>query len=371
MRLERNSLIAIAVLLMAGCSANRLARQADSLSDSADQVQMPIRHADEYDSDIEDHEYHPFPSNSDRSDPSQTPVPPPVPMQEPVPAPPAIGVSRVKSVSWLRRAGRKSESSNCRDEACGDGCSAGQQTHLPPEYFTEGCGTTPKTAAVLPSRCRKKNKNPAEVVQGWNLRAKTHRPKRIQSQYNCGESTACDPGFIVPEGCNSSIKDRKSYRHSPPAVKQYVGGVAVEPGTAPHGNHGSSLADPLQENGWDDDGGSRVQRFSPDDMLDLPSSLETPIKKQSPQNVSIPESAPGLPIPESSTELLQTPAIQTPDAPAAVPQQINDDSVKRIVHPPVWPRLSASAATTRNAPAATPAVIDNATLPAIQPDRKI
>jgi len=375
MRLERNSLIAITLLLMAGCSANRLARQADSASDSSDQVPLPLRHADEYDSDIEDHEYHPFPSSGDGSGPIRTPVPPHDPMQEPVPAPPAIGVSRVKSVSWLPGGGRKSESSNCGVEACGDGRSTGQRTNLPPAYFTDGCGTTPKTTAAEPSRCRKKRKTLADVVQGWNLRAKTHRPKRVQTPYNCGEGTACEPGFILPEGCNSRVKDRKSYQQSRPAVKRSVGGVAVDPGTASlgnhGGNHGGSLADPLQENGWDDHGGSRDQRFSPDELLDLPSSLETPIKEQSRQDVSIPEFAPGLPIPESATELLQTPAIQTPDAPAAVPQQINRDSVKRIVQPPVWPRLGSAAATSGNAPAATPAVTADASLPTIQPGRRI
>ena len=371
MRLERNSFIAITLLLMAGCSANRLARQADSVSDSADDVPMPIRHADGYDSDLGDHEYNPFPSSGDRPGPSRPPVPPPVPVHEPVPAPPAIGVSRVKSVSWLRGAGHKSASDTCGDDTCGDGCRTGQQSYLPPEYFTEGCGISSKPAKALAARCWIKKTNFAEVMRGWILRAKTHWSKRVQTPYHCGEGAACDPGFIVPEGCNSSVKNRKSYHHAPPVVKQYDGGVVVDPGTAPHGNHGGSLADPLQENGWDDHGGSHDQRFSPDEMLDLPSTPETPIKEQSPQNIPMPESVPQLPIPESATKLLQTPAIQNPDAPAAVPQQINGDSVKYIVRPPMWPRLGSAAATSGNAPVATPAVTNDASLPAIQPGRRI
>ncbi len=373
MRLERNSIIAITLLLMAGCSANRQARQADSVSDSTDPVPMPLRHADEYDSGAGDYEYEPVPSSGDGPGRSRTPAPPPVPTREPVPAPPAIGVSRVKSVSWLRNTFHRSESNNCGDDAGIDGCTTGQQTHLPPEYFNEGCGTTPDTKQAPPTQCRKKT-NRSEVMQGWNLPAKTHRPKRVQTSYNCGEGMVSDPGLIMPEGCNSSVNDRKSHRHAPPAVKHSIGGTPVDPSTTSHGNHGGSLAEPLQENGWDDHGGSHDQRVSPDEMLDLPSTLETPIKEQAPQhvpNVPIPEPASGPPIPESATRLLPAPAIQTPDAPAAVPRQISLDSVKRSVQPPMWPRLGSAAATSGNAPIVTPARADDASLPVIQPGRRI
>lgn len=306
MRLERNSLIAIALLFFAGCSANRQARQADFVSDSIDPVPMPIRHADQYDSESREdvYEYESAPWSGDRPDPSRPPVPPPVPAQEPVPAPPTIGVSRVKSVSWLRGVGRKSESKNS------------------------------------------------------------------------GEGMARDPGLIMPEGCNSSVPGRKSHRQSPPIVKHYIGGVAVDPGTAPHGNHRNSLAAPLREDGLDERGGTRDHRYTPDDMLDLPSALETPAKEHSPQNVPavpVPKPPLALPAPESATNLLQTPAIHPTDAPAALRPQFSTGTVSQIVQPPMWPRLGSAAATYGNAPAASPApaVIEDASLPVIQPGRRI
>jgi len=300
MRPERNSLIAIALLFMAGCSAHRQSIQTDSVSDATDPVPMPLRHADEYDFHRGDHEYDPYPSNGDTSGPSQTPVPPTVPMGEPTPAPPAIGISRVKSVSWLRGAGRRFESNTC------------------------------------------------------------------------GEGTSRDPGFIVPEGCNSSVNDRKANRHSRRDVKQYNGGVAVEPGTAPHGNHRSSLADPLQEDGWEDRGGSQDQRYSPDELLDSPSTLETPANGQSPQNVpGVPILEPPLPVPESATKLRQTPAIQPTVAPAAPFQQIHRGIVNQIVQPPMWPRLGSAAPMYGNSPVVNPPVAEETALPVIQPGRRI
>ena len=371
MRLERNSLIAITLLFMAGCSANRQARQSDNVSDATDPVPLPMRHADEYDSGARDHEYEYEPAlpGSDRQSPSRTPVP----MGEPVPAPPAIGVSRVKSVSWLRGAGSRSRSNKCGDNAGGNGCSAGQQSHLPADYFTEGCITSPRSATIPRSRCREKT-NSAEVTQGWNLGAGTHRPKRVQTSHNCGEGWARDPGFIVPEGCNSSVTGRKSNHLSPPAVKQYIGGVPVAPGTAPHGKHGGSLADPLKEHGWDDQGGTDDRRSSPDEMLDLPSTPETPVDEHAPQNtpaVPVTEPMPVLPMPETAPRLLPAPAVQNSAPSAALPQQINRDSVKRTMQPPLWPRLGAAAAISDNTPVASPVQADDSSLPAIQPGRRI
>ena len=134
MRPERNSLIAIALLFMAGCSAHRQALQTDSVSVATDPVPIPIRHTGEYDFRTGDHEYDPYPSSGNESDPSRTPVPPPVPMQELVPAPPAIGISPVKSVSWLRGASRRSESSNCGEGMARDpgGIVPDSPTRFPP-----------------------------------------------------------------------------------------------------------------------------------------------------------------------------------------------------------------------------------------------
>lgn len=190
MRIERNSLIAVVLLFMAGCSANRQARLADNVYDPTGSVQMPLRHADEYDSGEYDDE--PAPASDETSGPSRAPVP----MGEPVPAPPAIGVSRVKSVSWLRGARNRSESENCGDDADRDSCSPGQQTQLPPDYFSEGCVTTPHTA-IAPRKPHREKTTITEIVQGWNLRAKTRRAERVRSSRNCGESEVCDAGCFA------------------------------------------------------------------------------------------------------------------------------------------------------------------------------
>ncbi|MBC7966872.1 MAG: hypothetical protein H7Z17_13220 [Fuerstia sp.] len=348
MRLERNSLIAVLLLVLAGCSASRHARQADNDFDTTDSVATPLRHADEYDSRGRnyEYEYESAPSEDETPGPDRTPVPPPVPMHEPVPAPPAIGVSRIKSVSWLRFPGSKSEQDNCGDNACGDnecgdGCSTGQQTILPPEYFTEGCVTPPRTATVPSTRCREKT-TLLEVMHGWNMRAKTRRPERVQPSLNCGEPTACDPGLITPEGCNSASKSRRSA----PVVKRHVGGAPVAPGTAPHGKHGSS----------------------PDNLLDPPATLEAPADEQKPQVIpDVPVTQPLPVLPESAP----TPANQNPAPAPVVPQQTEPDTVKQIVRPPMWPRLGSAAATPNKVPVSNPANSHDSSLPMIQPGRRI
>jgi hypothetical protein len=367
MRIERNSLIAVVLLFMAGCSANRQARLADNVYDPTGSVQMPLRHADEYDSGEYDDE--PAPASDETSSPSRAPVP----MGEPVPAPPAIGVSRVKSVSWLRGARNRSESENCGDDADRDSCSPGPQTQLPPDYFSEGCVTTPHTA-IAPRKPHRERTTITEIVQGWNLRAKTRRAERVRSSRNCGESEVCDASCFAPEGCDSSVNGSQSQQPSPQVAKQSVGGMPFAPGAAASGNHGGSLADPLQENGWDDNDGSPDQRIHPDEMLELPSTLEaSPDGEQHRQYVpEVPnvDHMPVLPMPEAASPLLPTPGIQPPAAPAAVPQT-NPETVRRIVQPPMWPRLGAAAATSGNVPVATPAISSDQSLPAIQPGRRI
>ena len=369
MRRERNSLIAVVLLVMAGCSANRHARQSDNALDATDSVEMPVRHADQYESEARDYEYEPAPSGDETPGPYRTPVPPSVPMHEPVPAPPAIGVSRIKSVSWLRGLGGKYESTNYGDNACGDGCSTGKQSVLPPEYFTEGCVSPPRTAMLPSSRCREKT-TLLEGMQGWNLRAKTHRPACVQTSRDCGERTACAPGLITPEGCNSSSRGRRSA----PVVKRHVGGAPVAPRTAPHEKNAGSLVDPLKEKGWDEHGDAEDPRFSPDHLLDLPSTLETPAGGQKPQNIpDVPKTlpAPVLPMPEPSSTPSSTPAIQDSAPSPDVPQPTNPDTVKQIVRPPMWPRLGSAAATSNNVPVSNPANSHDSSLPTIQPGRRI
>ncbi len=366
MRIERNSFIAITLLFMAGCSASRQARQAENFPNNTDPVAMPIRHADEYDLDARNYEYEAAPANDDTLPPSQIRKPSQVPLHEPIPAPPAIGVSRVKRVSQQQDAHHRPEHNNYGDDSCGDGYRIGQQTHFPPVYFSEGCVTSSP-------RC------PGETTlekfaQGWNLRAKPHRRSRLETTYDCRKGLACEPGFILPEGCSSTFPRGISNRDSRSRVKQYIGGALVEPRTAPHANYGGSLADPLQENSWDEQAGAENAHSSPDEMLDLPSTLETPTQSQPSQhvpNVPVIESAPAIPLPEAQPELSPAPLIQLPEAPPKIPQQVDPSAVNRILRPPMWPRLGSTAGTYRSETGPTPGVSDDGSLPVIEPGRKI
>ncbi len=366
MRLERKSLfIAITLLFMAGCSANRHDRQSDTVDYSPEPVPMPIRHADEYDSGAGEYDYDPASSHGESPNRSGTPVPPPVPMREPVPAPPALGVSRVKSVSLLRGIGNRTDRNNCGDTACGDVHRDTSQSQLPPECFIEGCITPPHTVIAPRIPCREKT-TLVEVIQGWNLRAKTRRAERIQRSRNCGESTACDPGCFAPESCTANVNGDRSFDGQSRTEKRSLGG---EP--AQQSRHGS-LADPLQENDWDDPVNSEDPRFSPDELLDLPSTIETPSSGQQQPNVPPVPKIDGVPVlPMPTPAPASTPAIQDPAAPVDVPQQIAPDAVKRIVRPPMWPRLGSPAATSLNVPAGTPEIPSDHSVPAILPGRRI
>ena len=366
MRIERNSLIAITLLFMAGCAASRQARQAENFSSNTDPVKMPIRHADEYDLDAGNYQYEAAPENDDTLPSSQIRKPSQVPLHEPIPAPPAIGVSRVKRVSQQQDADHRPEHNNYGDDSCGDGYKIGQQTHFPPVYFGEGCVTSS-------SPCQETT-TLKKFAQGWNLRAKPHRRSRLESTYDCRKGLACEPGFILPEGCSSTFPRARSNRDARSSVKQYIGGALVEPRTAPHANYGGSLADPLQENSWDEQAGAENPHSSSAEMLDLPSTLETLTQSQPSQhvpNVPVIEAAPAIPLPEAQPELSPAPSIQLPEAPPKIPQQVDPSAVNRILRPPMWPRLGSTAGTYRSAPVAASPDGDDAALPVIQPGRKI
>jgi len=204
------------------------------------------------------------------------------------------------------------------------------------------------------------------MIQGWKLRARSRRAERLQRSRNCRERTEYKPGCFAPESCTANVNGDKSFDGQSRTVKRYSGG---EP--AQLNQHGS-LADPLQESDWDDPVDSKDPRLSPDELLDLPSTIETPAGgPQQPNVPNVPtiDAVPVLPIPTNSGD--STPAIQNPAAPVDVPQQITPDTVKRIVQPPMWPRLGPPAATSINAPAVTPEIPGDHSLPSILPGRRI
>ena len=349
MRLKRDSIIAVTLLFVTGCSANHQALQSENDYNVPEPVPMPMRHADEYDSGEYDYDSAPQRSES----PGRSVVP--VPMREPVPAPPAIGVSRVKSVSWLRNRAHQHDGDNCSEPACADGCSPGEQSQLPPEFFAEGC-VTPQLVKVAPRlQCREKT-TLLETLQGWNQRAKIRRAERARRSLSCGSQAACDPGCFAPE--------------SPQVVRQnHRGAEAVRPNTDTHGN----LADPLRDNAWDDRSRARDSRFSLDELLELPSALtEAPISGQRQSRLPIApviEALPALPVEKEVSG--QSPAGQTPTIPSSVPPRVNPDSVKQIVQPPLWPRLGPPTAPSVRMPVALPMIPEDSSLPTIQPGRGI
>lgn len=363
MRFERNSLVTVAILLLSGCSAGRQARQSDSVYHSPDPVPVPLRHADEFDSDPEHHEYDSAPSRSTSPDRSVRPYPPASPTGEPVPAPPALGVSRVKSVSWFSE--NAHESNQNLTPQCGDGCS-GNFSQLPSDSNAEGC-VTPPTAIAPRLECRERT-TLVETIQGWRARAKRRRAERIQRSTQCGSQPVCDPGCFAPESCLTQELDRNSNQKSTQVIQKYFGGAAVGNAADAHGN----LAEPLRENGWEDSPAPPQQRFTPDEMLDLPSTVAEPRhKSQAPVSPNMPqiEALPHPVSPPAAPADVKTPA--TSETPATPPIQSTPDSVKRTIQPPKWPRLIPPAASQVNLPAASSMIPQDPSLPMIQPGRRI
>ena len=361
MQLERNSIIAVTLLFMTGCSASHQALQSENDYNVPEPVPMPIRHADECDSGQYDDDSVPQRSES----PSRSVAP--VPMQEPAPAPPAIGVSRIKSISWLRNRAHQHDGDNCSEPACADGCSRGEQSELPLEFFAEGC-VTPQSVMVDPRlQCREKT-TLFETIQGWNQRAKIRRAERGRRSLNCGSQAACDPGCFAPEGCQTTVQDGSPCRKSGQVVQPSNNGAeVVRQTTDTHGN----LADPLREYGWDDRSRAQDSRFSLDELLELPSTLtKTPVHDQQRSRMPIApmiDALPVLPLPEEVSG--RSP--KTTTVPSTVPQQVNPDSVQQVVQPPLWPRLVPTTASADRIPVALPMVPDDPSLPTIQPGHRI
>lgn len=364
MRLEQKSIIAVTLLLMTGCSASRQALQSENDYNAPEPVPMPMRHADEYDSG--ENEYDFAPQGGETPSRSDAPVPQPGQMREPVPAPPAIGVSRVKSVGWLRSTTHEQNGDKCSEPACGDGCSQGGPSEVQPGFTGEGCITSQSAIADQHLQCRKRTTLRA-TIQGWNQRARRRRAERALRSLNCGSEAACDPHCFAPEGCQSTVQENRSCPKSRQAVKQSNSPAEITRRTADtHGN----LADPLRENGWDDRASAQDSRFSLDELLELPSSLiETPVNDQQRPgmpNVPMIEALPVLPAPEEVSG--QSP--QASPAPAAVSQQFSPDTVPHFVQPQLWPRLNPRTASASPLPVALPVVPEDTSLPTILPGRR-
>ncbi len=365
MQLERKSLIACTLLFLTGCSAVRQMRQAAGEYDSPDRVPMPIRHGDELDTHRDDYkyEYESAPSRGEESVAPRSSWPPEVPMREPTPAPPAIGVSRVKSVSWLRRFENDPTRNTCGDDRSIDGCTIGSTSPLYPDYFTEGCVTPPLTN-MAPSLGNREKTNVVEVIRGWNLRRRTPASKRVHTPQNCGEQTLATPGCSAPGGCAGNGGNMHSFP-TPDANRRPAGDSKSQSSSSRNG----SLAEPFSENCWEERNTHHEHPgFTPDELMELPSHL-----RQHPDQM--PQRVPQVP---DASQIERSPALHVPKpaaadspVPASVEQQVNPDSVNINARPPMWPRLGPPAPKPASLQVDAPSMHQGSALPLIQPGRRI
>lgn len=365
MKTRRKTVVLVSILIMAGCSANRQTRHPEDAYISPEPVPGRMRHADEYDFGDEqyEYEYEAAPSRSKTNDPAHySPSPS---MREPAPAPPAIGISRVKSVSWLRCFDNKSSRSSCGDSFGQSGCATGSVSPLPPDYFLEGCTTPPRNAANPPKQCRDKT-TLVEVVRGWERRPNT-RIDRVFPPRTCGEQVARRPGCYAPPGCASNQTD--DHQHATRNAKKPVADKSLVPKSTTDKNaEYDTTAYPLHAEIEDQPGTVFGPDFSSDDRMGLPANIQQKRKRQQP-HVPAGSDSPGAD--ETPASPLPGPVILPPLTSGPLIQQVNPDSVNNNTRPPMWPRLGQPSAESQNLSVAQPWCPNDSALPVIQPGRRI
>lgn len=297
MRLPGISLFAIiSILVISGCSANRNAVRDDRADD---QPYIPPRH---------DHDY--SPEINSPQDELQSPVPP-VPSGEPIPAPPAFGISRIKSVSWLkRRESKASVKSTISQAPCGasDEPQIGQCTPIESCVPQHDVSASERVPRYQETRC---GEGCAERVSP--LQRLSRAFKKFRHPH---------PADSCSESCTDSARDAqppvhtgKSFSNSPEC--------ADGPGGLLHANKKPRcLADSLDEPYSEDTDPGLI---TPDDAI-LPSpEREIP---RAPALQQVP-TVPTIPKPKGFQE--PVPGVPVPPAPLGPSTQ--------IVEPPLWPRL--------------------------------
>ena len=326
MRLKRISLLAMLLLALAsGCSASRNA--ITPLRDREDHGALPPRH---------DHEYSP---GTDGSEDFQNPPESNGPL-EPVPVPPAFGVSRVKSVGWIKDLGAKfhrkpvTPSSECKDDlSCADQKLVGKCSALDPCVTESDCVTESPEACCeeracdsTPPRRISKFKRFHRSLPGAFPRAEPHAYK-----------PDCSPLGAKPEACSTWTRNVPA-----PAYRAFCGEPTVRPGCAAPScgtiedrailhseRERECLADPLRDPVID----------STDPGLITPADIKAGHGGDADVFHGIPV------IPHSPAQVFEPEQINNPpaqDAPVIPPQQPGPaapGSSTRIVEPPVWPGL--------------------------------
>ncbi len=276
MRIERISLVCfLSLSALSGCSASRAART------SNDDVVAPPSHQ---------HEYSPRMYEEDGSAPSSDSP------REPVPAPPAIGVSRVKSVGWLRDLTRRKDSKSCTEDCATQefpvgACSSIETCAPEAECVCESaCETSPRKTSLFPK-------------VGLFGKIFKHKPKQP-----CAEPCTA-PGCSSPEVVceDNSVCAEQPACHAPVECGDACSDVQIPPKKR-HRSPDRCLADPLQD------------------------TEEHLIEHHAPQNEPTPE-----PVPEPAPVETQSPVPGVPVIPTVPP------SARRVVEPPQWPRRAAPA----------------------------
>jgi len=315
MRFERISVFAmLAFALASGCSASRNAatslRENDADESAETQVIVPPRH---------EHEFAPgtIPPRDEFQDPQQNSGP-----REPVPAPPAQGVSRVKSVSFLKDLTQKLRPA----DECGEDCSD-----------EELIGRCSPIEPCVPSQ------DSAARIERYRSRVRAGEdPQRLNPmrslKNSLGRLFQKPPASCAASECASQIADRDFPTHVP----------VPQSGTAGMGPSATNLAGEATRNSASLQHHRRSGALAR--RLELPDS--DPGLIQPSNSVPLPEDASSanedtstaIPLNPAPTNRSALPAVPVESlAPAkAVPSPTPGPS-NQLVEPPVWPRLRGTA----------------------------
>ncbi|MFN9719394.1 MAG: hypothetical protein ACK58L_11900 [Planctomycetota bacterium] len=304
MRLLRISLVAlVSMTINAGCSAAR-----NHLS--------PWRGQDRDSVVPEEHEYSPRTGEPEYDEFRN-------PSGEPAPAPPAMGVSKVKSVSFLKDISAKlhRRKDDCAADCVDDSELVGRCSPVEPCVPCDDRKTSNHRSVGRRDGSENANRlNPLRSLRK-SLTKVFHGTSTEVCSSECAE-IPCEPGcdaqqqsVCTPSPCTP--RDAKACRKPEP---HYQG---LKPLTAQPMRNGDELADPLEEQELQNAPG----RISPDDHIRSEESSVLPVPQVPTVPTTLPPAAP-LTNPLSSEQSEEVPV------PPAVPSE-----TRQSVEPPVWPRL--------------------------------
>jgi hypothetical protein len=315
MRFERISVFAVlAFALASGCSASRNAatslREHDADESPETQVIVPPRH---------EHEFAPgtIPPKDEFHDPPQNSGP-----REPVPAPPAQGVSRVKSVSFLRDLSQKRRPTDECGENCSDEELIGRCSPIEP------CVPSQDSAARI-ERYRSR-------VRGGDDPQRLNPMRSLKN--SLGNIFHKPTASCAATDCASQIADREFPTHVPVPHSSAAGTGASAPTKAvevprnsadlQHHRRSGALARRLDL--LDSDPGL----IQPVEMVPNPVHASTTAEEET---IAVPLN----PAPPANSVPPAVP-VESPAPATSIPQPDPGPS-NQLVEPPLWPRLRGTA----------------------------